>query len=426
MKLHFLAITKTIPVLFITLLPGVGQVAAQPSGFTGTFDGTEPATEALEGSRPECGDLAYIQSSPFQTSDPGIHTFFEALQATAFPLCIGIYSGSFNPNDVSQNRVAAFDGVQDVNLQMGQDYIAVAQPLCFGDGTSPDALGPFGVGATPRSTESAGTVSGDSFKPLPSGTNGIFDGSEPSADLGNGNLWYDEAGPLRVPESGRYFYFDVYNGPGVDVVVAVYSAPVDPGNPTANRLFVVDDFGVLDLQKDTDYYVVAQPFGSNQNGRWLFTLASPTAFFLNASLNGSWFNPAFPGQGFFLDVFPVIKQLFLAWFTYDVAPPADPSEATVGAAGHRWLTAFGPYTDNQAELAIELTQGGLFVDTQAVSQDTMYGTINIEFQDCENGTVVYDIPDAMESGTIPITRIVDDNVERCENETGVPGELLTE
>lgn len=45
---------------------------------------------------------------------------------------------------------------------------------------------------------------------------------------------------------------------------------------------------------------------------------------INAGFNDAWFNPATKGQGFLITVFPEIKQIFLAWFTFDTErPPGD-------------------------------------------------------------------------------------------------------
>ncbi len=137
-------------------------------------------------------------------------------------------------------------------------------------------------------------------------------------------------------------------------------------------------------------------------------------FVINAGLNDAWFNPATPGQGFFITVFPETGQMFLAWFTYDTARPPANVEANLGEPGHRWLTAFGLFSGHSAVLDIELTQGGVFntgVPSPAQSPD---GTILVEFTGCDSGTVTYDIDSASLQGVIPIQRIALDNVPLCE------------
>ena len=139
-------------------------------------------------------------------------------------------------------------------------------------------------------------------------------------------------------------------------------------------------------------------------------------FLINAGLNDAWFNPVTAGQGFFITVFPSIQQVFLSWFTYDVERPPASVTALLGEPGHRWLTAFGDYVDDTAELVIELTQGGVFDQTnpKAVTENG-YGTMTLEFADCREGLISYDIPSLGLSGEIPIRRIAEDNVELCED-----------
>lgn len=138
------------------------------------------------------------------------------------------------------------------------------------------------------------------------------------------------------------------------------------------------------------------------------------SFVINAGLNDAWFDPTTPGQGFFITVFPNIEMMFLAWFTYDTERPAGNVEANLGEPGHRWLTAFGPYSDNIAELEVELTRGGVFDSANPAPDQEADGTIRVDFAGCNQGTVTYDIHSAAVSGVIPIERIAVDNVPACE------------
>lgn len=137
-------------------------------------------------------------------------------------------------------------------------------------------------------------------------------------------------------------------------------------------------------------------------------------FQINAGLNDSWFNPATPGQGFFITVFPDITSIFLAWFTYDTERPDPSATANLGEPGHRWLTAFGEYAGNSAMLEVELTQGGVFDSSEPAVEQTPDGTILLECADCGNCMVTYDITSAGVQGEIPIGRIAADNVPACE------------
>lgn len=140
-------------------------------------------------------------------------------------------------------------------------------------------------------------------------------------------------------------------------------------------------------------------------------------FQINAGLNDAWYNRATNGQGLLLTVFPDRKEVFLAWFTYDTErPPADVT-AVLGEPGHRWLTAQGPYNGDTADLTLYLTAGGVFDAAQppGVTDLAGYGSMRIEFADCTQGLVTYEIPSLGRTGSFPIERIVPDNVALCES-----------
>jgi len=128
------------------------------------------------------------------------------------------------------------------------------------------------------------------------------------------------------------------------------------------------------------------------------------------------FDPETDGQGVFITVFPDLGFVSLAWFTYDTELPAEDAEANLGDAGHRWITALGPITGNQVIMNIDITSGGLF-DTDREVEHTdpagSDGTITLIFDDCESGTVEYDIPSISRTGTVPIQRVAVDNAELC-------------
>ena len=139
-------------------------------------------------------------------------------------------------------------------------------------------------------------------------------------------------------------------------------------------------------------------------------------FALNAGFNDAWYDPATAGQGFLIAVFPEIQQVFVAWFTFDTERPPESVEAILGEPGHRWLTAQGSFTGNTAELSIYTTEGGVFDSAEPPAQNDGMpdGTMTIEFDNCKEGMVSYDMTDPPVSGMIPIQRIVDDNVVLCE------------
>jgi hypothetical protein len=142
--------------------------------------------------------------------------------------------------------------------------------------------------------------------------------------------------------------------------------------------------------------------------------ASVMAVEINAGMNDTWRNIDTRGQGFFVTVFPDINKVFVGWFTYDTERPPANVTAILGDPGHRWLTAFGPYSGDTATLDIELTQGGIFDSHDPVPTQGPDGTMEVKFTSCNEGTVKFNIPSVPVSGTIPITRVANDNVPVCE------------
>jgi hypothetical protein len=155
-------------------------------------------------------------------------------------------------------------------------------------------------------------------------------------------------------------------------------------------------------------------FENNRDG--CNTLAEILGIQINAGLNDAWYNPATNGQGFLISVFPEIRQMFVAWFTYDTERPPEDVSAMLGEPGHRWMTAQGPYEGDTANLTIFVTEGGVFdaAEPEATTDPVGDGTITIEFTDCANGLVSYEITSLGISGEIPIQRIALDNISLCE------------
>jgi len=137
-------------------------------------------------------------------------------------------------------------------------------------------------------------------------------------------------------------------------------------------------------------------------------------FEINSGLNDAWFNPSTAGQGIMITVFPDIGQMFLAWFTYDTDRPDASVIANLGEPGHRWLTAFGPYNGDTAELDVTITSGGVFDSAQPPVNQVTGGTITIQFADCENALLSYDLTSVSMQGDIPLSRVALDNVPLCD------------
>ena len=157
--------------------------------------------------------------------------------------------------------------------------------------------------------------------------------------------------------------------------------------------------------------------GSNGFGfRVAISSVEGLGFQINAGLSDAWYNPATNGQGFLITVFPGIQQIFLAWFTYDRERPPQDAQAILGEPGHRWLTAQGPYDGDTAQLTIFVTEGGVFdsVEPEATTDPAGDGFMTLEFADCSEGLISYEIASLGISGNLPIQRIADDNVGLCE------------
>jgi formylglycine-generating enzyme required for sulfatase activity len=200
------------------------------------------------------------------------------------------------------------------------------------------------------------------------------------------------------------------------------SAPVtDPTGPGGNGDIVLRGGGAEAWINRSASRVGGSPDDRAQNNEVGFRIAATNAegltFQINNGINDAWYDPATAGQGLLITVFPVIEQMFLAWFTYDTERPPEDVTAILGEPGHRWLTAQGPYAGDTATLKIFVTEGGVFDSAEPPASTDLAGdgTMTIEFSDCSQGLVSYQITSLGISGQIPIQRITDDNVSLCES-----------
>jgi formylglycine-generating enzyme required for sulfatase activity len=195
---------------------------------------------------------------------------------------------------------------------------------------------------------------------------------------------------------------------------------IDPTGPGGSGDVVIRGGGREAYFNRSAARLNAAPDDRSQNNEVGFRIAASNldgiGFRISNGLNDAWYNAATDGQGFLITVFPDIKQMFVAWFTYDVERPPEDVTAILGEPGHRWLTAQGPYSGDTATLAITVTEGGVFdsAEPPASNDGVADGTMTIEFANCTEALVIYEIFSPDVSGVIPITRIVADNVELCE------------
>jgi cyclophilin family peptidyl-prolyl cis-trans isomerase len=219
----------------------------------------------------------------------------------------------------------------------------------------------------------------------------------------------DNSASLDV-DNGGYTVFARVIGDGMDVVEDISALPTWD----ARAVFGVA-FGELPL---IDFLNNGTPV-AEENMVMTAVSEKPEAapFVMNAGLNDAWYDPDTDGQGFFITVFPDLNFISLAWFTYDTDLPPDDATANLGDPGHRWMTAAGTIEGNRAVMDITITRGGLFdtaTETQRTDPPGSDGTITLTFDDCSAGLVEYDITSINQQGTVPIQRVVGDNIALCE------------
>jgi hypothetical protein len=405
--------TKSICVVFAALFASVPAMAAN-SVLSDEFDGSEAVISHLPGGCDDENQLGYQQTG-FQVSMDGPYTVTDAFHETRADIVAVIYQDSFDPNNPLANILtpAGIDESISLRLTTGVNYVVVVQSWC-------DAY----EGAWALSFTGPGNVIAGNVVTVPGFTMGTFTNGDPTANLKCGDKQYIESGPIQLNTSGTYYYSDMSVIFDVDVCVQIYSAPFNSANPDSNLVARLDDIGQVELEAGKDYYFIAQPLGSSTLGDFFYILAPPAPFRINYLMSGSWSDPATQGQGFLLDVFDKLNVMFMAWFTFDLNRPDDTTSAQLGETGHRWLTVQGAFSGNTAPLTAYLNQGGVFdSDVPPVTTDPAgYGTVDLEFSDCKNGTLTYDLASSPPvAGVIPLKRNINDVVPLCEEITTGPG-----
>ena len=145
---------------------------------------------------------------------------------------------------------------------------------------------------------------------------------------------------------------------------------------------------------------------TNEIGSLSTTISDDVTFQINAGHSGAWFNPATSGQGQFIDVEPESQFMFVSWFTYTDAASDNPNE-------QQWYTAQGNYSGNTATLDLFETLGGKFDDPQAVTT-TQIGEVSLNFIDCGQGQMTYQIDGEELSGSFPLQRVIPGSGNVCE------------
>ena len=205
----------------------------------------------------------------------------------------------------------------------------------------------------------------------------------------------------------------VYGFDGVQVTPYDPAVPIPPGDPS-----------LPDPQYPGPAVAFSDPIHLTPNAYLVLAEKQYERFYetvlgfqINAGLTDAWYNRQTSGQGFFITVWPASKQMFVAWFTYDTERPPEDVTAVVGEPGHRWMTAQGSYDGDTANLTISVSKGGTFdsAEPPVTRNPDGDGTMTIEFADCTEALVTYELPESGLAGEIPITRLAGDNIPFCES-----------
>jgi hypothetical protein len=153
--------------------------------------------------------------------------------------------------------------------------------------------------------------------------------------------------------------------------------------------------------------------GSSRNGSIALTrltpnvtcsAGAPAATDADFALSGNWFDASKGGQGMVVEVNPVGKLVFLAWYTYGVAGQA------AGASGQRWYTAQAGYASGarSIDLALYETTGGLFDHAAPAPTTAPVGTATLSFSDCSAARLAFTFSagsNTGQTGAINFTRV---------------------
>lgn len=136
---------------------------------------------------------------------------------------------------------------------------------------------------------------------------------------------------------------------------------------------------------------------SNMNAR---ITVRGSGFSIVQGLNGAWFDPNNPGQGFLFDFQTSNSFMFGAWFTYETAGNL---ALKVGSPSHRWLTMQGNYSGDTVNLQVFNTSGGVF-NTPATTTTTQVGTATLRFSSCTQATLNFTLTQPAITGVIQLQK----------------------
>lgn len=406
-----------LAILVINLGWAVTPAFAGFSVLSGTLSGNEPVAYWLHDWYCHDPDTPFQVTDNLTVSESGRYSAVSTLTAIGTEVWFAIYEGAFNPAEPTAGRIGQRDvgdfsqdqNVMQVDLEAGTQYQLVVSPV----GCSPLTgtwnlvfLGPGEV-LSPASVPDL-----DSF--ISGSSDDITNGP---ADIGCGQWTYRDSGPQQVDTSGTYFLVKASAYLSPDFCVSVYDAPFDPAFPNSHLVAQLGNqySTIVNLNTGQDYYFIVTLNGNNFfgiNNDYLFLLIPSTVVQIDQSMSGSWYDPDTSGQGFFFDVLVDKQALFAGWMTYDLQRPMIGTEATIGDPGHRWMTAYGEFSENVAKLNLQTTVGGVFnMPTELTEVEE--GTLEVELFDCNSGVITFDLIGPGISGAIPIRRGNPANSQAC-------------
>jgi hypothetical protein len=387
---------------------------AAPYILSAEFLGDEPEMQNQDPNG-EIKSLPYLVFDPITVSASGNYNIRDVRDSLGTDVTVSFHTGTFNPDNPSATQQEFVDDWGDVTLNSGTNYTLVIQPWDVADWLT---LAAFGIYINGN-----GSVSGEWIHPLPSKWYGTFTGNETLTNIipefvGCEDSYHTVVGPLEVEMTGTHYFSAISNmsDDPMPLGMGVYDAEFDPANPYENQIGIFPNSGQVNLEVGKTYYLVLQPDCIIKTGDWSIMIAQPANLLhWTPFMAGSWSDPATAGQGLVLDVFPEIKAIFAAWFTWDTKE-ADPNDnSDVANSGTRWLTAFGNYeneTDQVVEMTVYEAKGGLFNQGKVESNDPV-GTLTIDmFNLCEGGEFRFNLDSGL-SGSSLMKRNANDLLDDC-------------
>jgi hypothetical protein len=221
-----------------------------------------------------------------------------------------------------------------------------------------------------------------------------------ASDGADHNRWYTLGGTLRAGDSAAVLalYRNVggnFNAPPVTSGVQVGDVAMSFSDCTTAQLsYTFTDgsgrSGTVPLTRLTPNVSCAQAASTSASGDF--------------GLSGNWFDPTTSGQGFIVELNPLAKILFFAWYTYAVNGQA------LGVAGQRWYTGQANYVPGGRSIPLLLyeTTGGLFNSMAPAPTTAQVGMGELTFTSCTAATLSFSFiagSNAGQAGSINLARV---------------------